>query len=99
MLVSIVLAYVVWFAVRIYPLLPYSLGGGKPLPIVFIEGEKPLPDGIMAGTTPKRSVPYKLLVETDKSFIVLSPGRDEESIEVGRECVAGVIVLQDRHNP
>jgi hypothetical protein len=35
-----VMWYGVWFSSRIYPLIPFSLGGGKPLTVVFIEGEK-----------------------------------------------------------
>jgi hypothetical protein len=34
------IGYAVWFSVRIYPLIPFSLGGGRPLTVVFFEGEK-----------------------------------------------------------
>lgn len=62
----IVLVYAIWFAVRIYPLIPFSLGGGKPRTIVFVEGDKKLPDEIKkSDQSAKRSMPYKLLLETD----------------------------------
>jgi hypothetical protein len=67
-LLMIVMSYAVWFAVRVYPLIPFSLGGGRPLTVAFIEGEKKMPEEI-AKTDPsaKRSIPYKLLLSTDRS--------------------------------
>jgi hypothetical protein len=97
-LLSVALAFLVWFAVRIYPLIPSSLGGGRPLTVVFVEGEKTFPGGISADAGLKRSVPYRLLVATDKSYFVLSPDRNEQSIEVSRESVAGMIVLAEHQN-
>jgi hypothetical protein len=97
LLVTIVLAYTLWFSVRVYPLIPYSLGGGRPLTVAFIEGDKNLPDGIEADESSKRSIPYALLVATDKYYVVVSPERGEKSIEVSRESVAGMIVLNDTH--
>ena len=59
-----VLCYALWFSVRLYPLIPFSLGGGKPLTVVFFEGEKRMPDEIQkANQSDKRSVPYKLLLD------------------------------------
>jgi hypothetical protein len=98
-LLSVLLAYAVWFGVRIYPLIPSSLGGGRPLTIVFIVGEKKLPDEIKEDTKLKRSIPYKLLMETDKFYAVLSPNQGEKSIEVSRDSVSGIIVLEDSHAP
>jgi hypothetical protein len=94
-LLIIVLSYTLWFAVRIYPLIPFSLGGGKPLTIAFVEGEKRMPDEIeRAGPSGKRSVPYKLLLSTDKFYVVVSPSPKERSLEVSRDSVAGIVVLQ-----
>jgi hypothetical protein len=97
LLLTIVLAYVLWFGARIYPLIPFSLGGGRPLTVAFIEGEKKLPDGIKADLSLKRSIPYKLLVTTDKSYVVLSQDTNEKSIEVSRDSVAGIVVLEEPH--
>src|SRR5712691_3871277 len=58
LLLTVVLGYVVWFAARIYPLIPFSLGGGRPLTVAFIAGEKKLPDVIKADISLKRSISY-----------------------------------------
>ncbi len=93
-LLMIVLCYTLWFSVRIYPLIPFSFGGGKPLTVAFIEGEKKMPDEIQkADRSAKRSIPYKLLLATDKSFVVVSPSDKECSVEISRESVAGIVVL------
>lgn len=93
-LLMIVLCYALWFSVRIYPLIPFSLGGGKPLTVAFIEGERKMPDEIQkADRSAKRSIPYKLLLATDKSFVVVSPSDKERSVEISRDSVAGMVVL------
>jgi hypothetical protein len=97
MLISIVLGYVFWFSARIYPLIPFSLGGGRPLKIAFIVGEKKFPDLIRTDASLKRSLPYELLVTTDKSYVVLSPDANEKSIEISRDSVAGIVVLEESH--
>jgi hypothetical protein len=93
---SIVGLYVVWFSKNIYPLVPYSFGGGKPLTVVFVPGEKKLPDGLKLDQTSKRSVPYKLLTTTDKYYVVLSQEPDQLSIEVSRDYVAEMVVVAER---
>jgi MFS family permease len=97
LLLTIVLGYVLWFSVRVYPLIPFSLGGGRPLTVAFIASERPLPEGIVKDGSSQRSVPYKLLMETDKSYVVLSPEHNEESIEFARDSVDGMVVLKDFH--
>jgi hypothetical protein len=89
-----VLGFAVWFSVRIYPLIPSSLGGGRPLTVVFFEGEKKMPDEIQREGSTKRSIPYKLVLSTDKYYVVLSPSPKERSMEVSRDSVAGMIVLE-----
>jgi hypothetical protein len=90
----LVLGYAVWFSVRIYPLIPFSLGGGEPLTVAFFEGEKKMPDEIQKPVpSAKRSVPYKLLLATDKYYVVVSPSDKEQSLEINRDSVAGMIVL------
>jgi hypothetical protein len=58
LLVMLTLGYAVWFSARMYPLIPFSLGGGRPLTIQFIEGEKSMPDTIQR-PTPTRNVPFR----------------------------------------
>jgi len=60
-----------FFAVNIYPAIPYEWGGGKPLDVIFLEGDKPLPDGIVKDGNTRHSIPYKLVVVTEKSYVVL----------------------------
>jgi hypothetical protein len=94
-LLVIVIGYAVWFSVRVYPLIPFSLGGGRPLTVVFIEGEKKMPEEIQKPDPAlNRSIPYKLLLSTDHYYVVISPSSSERSIEVSREAVAGIVVLQ-----
>ncbi len=94
LLLMIVISYAVWFSVRIYPLIPFSLGGGRPLTVEFFEGEKRMPDEIKRNDqSTKRSIPYKLLLATDKSYVVVSPSDKERSVEISRDSVAGMVVL------
>jgi hypothetical protein len=93
-LCMLVLGFAVWFSVRIYPLIPSSLGGGKPLTVVFFEGDKKMPDEIQREGSSKRSIPYKLVLSTDKYYVVLSPNPKERSMEISRDSVAGMIVLE-----
>lgn len=94
-LLVIVIGYAVWFSIRIYPLIPFSLGGGRPLTVVFIEGDKKMPDEIQRpDPASKRSIPYQLLLSTDHYYVVISPSEGERSMEVSRESVAGIVVLQ-----
>jgi hypothetical protein len=97
LLIAIALGYVLWFSARIYPLIPFSLGGGRPLTIAFIAGEKKLPDEITTGVSSKRSIPYQLLMTTDRSYVVISQDPNERSIEVSRDSVAGIVVLDEPH--
>ena len=67
-LLMILLGHTVWFSVRIYSLIPFSLGGGGPLTVVFIEVEKKMPDEIeKTDRSAKRSIPYKLLLSTERT--------------------------------
>ncbi|SRR6266571_5803255 len=90
----LLMAFAVWFSVRIYPLIPSSLGGGKPLTVAFFEGDKKMPEEIQRQGSTRRSIPYKLVLSTDKYYVVLSPSSKERSLEVSRESVAGMVVLE-----
>ena len=90
----LVFGYTLWFSLRLYPLIPSTLGGGKPLTVEFFEGEKKMPDEILKPSPlAKRSVPYKLLLTTDKYFVVVLPSDNEHSMEIGRDSVAGMVVI------
>jgi hypothetical protein len=93
--ISIVGFYVVWFSLHIYPIIPYSFGGGRPLTVQFIESDKPMPDSLVRDGKTHRTVPYRLLEATDKSYYVISENQNEQSIEINRESVGGMVVLRD----
>ena len=94
-LLMVVLGYTVWFSARIYPLIPFSLGGGRPLTVVFFEGDKKMPEEIQRTEgSIKRSIPYKLLLSTDRYYVVVAPSPKERSLEVSRDSVAGMVVLE-----
>ena len=86
--------YIWFFSVNIYPAIPYEWGGGKPLDVIFIEGDKPLPDGIVKDGNTRHSVAYKLLVVTEKSYAVLPQPTNQKSLQFDRESVQGMIVLK-----
>lgn len=93
-LLLLALLFLPWFSVSIYPLIPFSLGGGKPLTVAFFEGDKKMPDEIQkANPSDKRSIPYKLLLSTDKYFVVVAPSNKERALQISRDSVAGVVVL------
>jgi hypothetical protein len=97
----ILLWYVFYFARNWYPLIPYSLGGGKPLSVVFLlkteEGHKELP--VVPDSSGHRSIPYKMLLATEKTFVVLSPKKEEQAIEFERDAVLGMVVLNGPEEP
>jgi hypothetical protein len=94
-LLVVMLGYTVWFSARIYPLIPFSLGGGRPLTVVFVEGDKKMPEEIQRTEgSIKRSIPYKLLLSTDRYYVVVAPSPKERSLEVSRDSVAGMVVLE-----
>ena len=87
--------YVVWFSSHIYPTIPYSFGGGRPLAVQFVESDKPMPEPLVRDGKTHRTVPYRLLEATDKSYYVISENQNEQSIEINRESVGGMVVLKD----
>jgi hypothetical protein len=86
--------YIWFFAVNIYPAIPYEWGGGKPLDVIFLEGDKPLPDGILKDGNTRHSIAYKLLVVTEKSYVVLPQPMNQKSLQFDRESVQGIVVLK-----
>jgi hypothetical protein len=94
-----IILYALVFATSFYPLIPASLGGGMPRTIIFIPTKDGLPPGITKDNSSNSSIPYKLLTATDRSYVVIAPISTEESIEIGRDAVTGIVVLKDVHSP
>jgi hypothetical protein len=86
--------YIWLFAVNIYPAIPHEWGGGKPLDVIFLAGDKPLPDGIVKDGNTRHSIAYKLLVVTEKSYVVLPQAANQKSLQFDRESVQGIVVLK-----
>ena len=88
------------FAVGIYRVIPFSLGGGKPRQVIFWLGPT-----TSAGSFVERdgssaySVPYELLVENENSLVVISPKDGQQAIEFDRKSVGAVVVLGKRKGP
>jgi hypothetical protein len=90
------LLYVHYFSTQIYPLIPYSFGGGKPSKVVFLlrpENRGQVP--VVPSGDANRSIPYHMLLATDKTYVVLSPDKGEQSIEFNRDTVLGHVVLRE----
>lgn len=97
---SIALGFVFWFSRRVYPLIPFSLGGGRPLTVIFVAEKNQLPPGLVLQTgASSRSIPYKLLTVTDKSYVIVAPETNESSIEIAREGILEMVVLKDADTP
>lgn len=95
LLCYLVVQYTIWFSGQVYPSIPFAAGGGRPLTVVLMEGEKKFPEGIKEAEGGKKSIPYKLLMTTDKSYILQAQPPGELSIEVSRDSVAGMVVMND----
>lgn len=97
--ILILLWYASYFARNWYPRIPYRLGGGRPLPVVFLlkteEGHEKSPVIPDCGYKEERSIPYQMLLATEKTFVVLSPDEGEKAVEFERDAVLGVAVLED----
>ena len=93
-----VLALFIWvisFSHDVYPHIPFSLGGGEPRRVVFVLGEAPGQTAsflVKDGAGPQ-TVPYQLLLESEGTFVVVSPVDGQKAIEFDRKAVAAMIVL------
>ena len=82
--------YLAYFATRIYPVIPYALGGSKPLLVTFLLD--PTCSCPLQLETTQRSVKYELLLATATSYFVHSKNQDEQSVEITRALVHSVII-------
>jgi hypothetical protein len=91
------LAYISYFSTNIYPQIPHELGGGKPLSVIFLlksnEGQSLQP--LTSDASGRRSIPYKLLIETDSAYVVLSTDTKEFVLRINKDAVNGYSVLRE----
>jgi len=92
-----VLAYTKQFSHDVYPEIPFAIGGGKPESVVFLLKRTTGLDSppVVRDKTKDRSIPYKLILETDNSYAVISQGSDERAIQFNREAVDGYVVMRE----
>ena len=89
------LKYISYFSIAVYPVIPIALGGGKPQSVVFIIDSAEHGSPVLADNSRTHSIPYKLLLQTEDSYVVESPTRGEKAVEFRMESVRGMIVVQD----
>jgi hypothetical protein len=96
--VLLFLAYMNYFARRLYSEIPFAIGGGKPQPVAFLLRQDPRggPAPLVPDESGKRSIPYRLVLETDASYTVLSEVAKERAIQFNHDAVQGYVVLRER---
>jgi hypothetical protein len=93
--IALWLKYISYFSVTVYPVIPIALGGGKPQSVVFIIDSTEHSSPVIADNSRTHSIPYKLLLQTENSYVVESPTKGEKAVEFKPESVRGMIVLQE----
>jgi len=90
--------YLGYFARHLYSEIPFAIGGGKPQTVIFLTKQNR--DGetfpVASGQPNNRSIPCKLILETDSTYAVLSENTSENAIQFNRDAVTGYIILKDR---
>jgi hypothetical protein len=90
-------AYLSYFARHVYAEIPFAMGGGKPQTVLFLTRRSD--DGVTfpqaSGQPNNRSIPYKLILETDSTYTVLPENTSENAIQFNRDAVTGYIILKD----
>ncbi len=92
-----IIAYMAYFSLNVYSKIPHGVGGGRPLLVQFLlnEGEdmKHLP--IVADESGKKSIPYRLVLRTDKMYVIAVDDENRISVHFNRENVLGMEVLKE----
>jgi len=87
--------YMSSFSRRLYPEIPMWLGGGEPQSVVFLlktDAKGQAAPLSRDKSDESRSIVYKLILETDTSYVVLGGLPQEKSITFNRDAVAGYVV-------
>jgi hypothetical protein len=93
----IVLVYIGFFSVRIYPLIPHNLGGGRPLWVSFVlaKTDEPTKTFLTLQGDGPQTIKYYLLLERENSLIVMAPYERARAIEFDRKAISAMIVLKE----
>jgi uncharacterized membrane protein len=92
-LVVFLFAYIAHFALNAYPRLPAVLGGGAPTHVVLLKktGDSFSVENTLATATGQAEV-YELLLETDKTYVLLPLKPRQPIIILNKETLAGLVV-------
>jgi hypothetical protein len=94
-----VLAYTGNFANSFYPEIPATLGGGKPTMVRFLlsgeDSDGPALGVLMREAPGPFSIPYKLLLTTDGTYVVLSEDDPDQALEFSKDLVSGVKMVRE----
>lgn len=93
--IALWIRYIFYFSLTVYPTIPLTLGGGRPQAVVFIIDPTEHSSPVLADSSRTHSIPYKLLLQTENSYVVESPTKGEKVIEFKQESVRGMVVLQE----
>lgn len=92
------IGYLGAFSYTLYENIPIGYGGGKPETVQFIikdeKDKTSLP--IELASSSNKSISYKLLLETDKTYVILPNNNQVKSIELSRDLFAGIIYLSEQ---
>lgn len=93
-LMFVTLEYLVWFSRALFPLIPQSLGGGRPIVVRLISSS-----ASAAGNEPSivdeahLSKPCQLLLEQADSFVVRFPSLDGQVLRLEKDAYAGYLIM------
>jgi hypothetical protein len=89
--------YMSYFARSLYSEIPFAIGGGKPQTISVLvkqNHDRASAPVVLEQLGGARSIPYRLVLETDLTYTVLSGVPKEGAIQLNRDSVAGYIILE-----
>jgi len=84
------LAYIGYFSRTVYPLIPASLGGGAPVPVLVVP-KAPASFRTMVTLPIKEGVVYPMLAESDKAFVLVV---NDRAVEIDRELISAVLIQE-----
>lgn len=92
--VCVAVFYCAFFTTRTYARIPAQFGGGasREARFLFLNG-RPAPAFLQADSTGYESIPYTVVLETDRSFVVRSMARQQQVMEFSRSEIAGTVGL------
>lgn len=98
-LLFLFIAYSGYFVKNIYPHIPLAFGGGRPIMVQFLL-KASVQNGIAKNDILKtessglRSVPYKLILVTDKTYVIMVDDSLKKSVEFNKDITDGLIMLK-----